>query len=476
MGRKRLIAVLMICVMFMGCLRSVKSQAAAEAVVYSSFEVLEWLFSLGNSFYVPPEYMNGATQFAQLAESPATVSLLNQIGTFYENSAKDPITGVLPVPTWEGVVSDLRAGKAVADDVYKAICAGYSDFYESVVSKACDYSMPMEFVTNYGESYFDYIDSLPDGQKVATVFVPGIGWFSATGDNLAFLTKSPGRLSRSTFMVQIWAHNSGEYYFARYLSEYDTGAATLSNDLSRHWVGEYLWWNNATPEYILSGDIPVFDNTTGLYAYLDGGDDSAAIGHVSPGVPDVLTPSGAPALGADLPALDVPALAPDVPQLDIIKELLDKVVVPSQTGAGEAVAGYDLVLDNDLIAELILEYLDSLVNENTGVYPGTGEGEGEGGDNPSIDVSGNADYATPGLDTVFPFCIPFDLVDCFKLFSADAKAPRFEFPLISKQFGLNETVVVDLAPFEPVAVIFRTLEIIAFIVALIMITRNLIGS
>lgn len=116
--------------------------------------------------------------------------------------------------------------------------------------------------------------------------------------------------------------------------------------------------------------------------------------------------------------------------------------------------------------------IESLIGAKSEAIPGEGEGTGT----LTPDVSDNAAYNAIGLDDVFPFCIPFDLIDCIRLFSADAKAPRFEFPLISKKFGLNQTIVVDLAPFEPVALVLRTLEIIAFIVALILVTRNLIGS
>lgn len=84
-------------------------------------------------------------------------------------------------------------------------------------------------------------------------------------------------------------------------------------------------------------------------------------------------------------------------------------------------------------------------------------------------------YTIPKLETVFPFCIPFDLVNIFRIFKADAKAPCFTWTFT---FWLGEfktyDLDIDLSPFDTVAEILRTMELILFLVGLTIKTRDLI--
>lgn len=114
-----------------------------------------------------------------------------------------------------------------------------------------------------------------------------------------------------------------------------------------------------------------------------------------------------------------------------------------------------------------------------------GEGGGTGGDPGDLDPAPsptptpdeeNGQYKSPGLRNFFPFCIPFDLYDLFSNFTANRKAPRFEFPLKSERFGIDEKVVIDLAVFDEVAAVLRLLELILFVVILAVASRKLIGA
>lgn len=114
-----------------------------------------------------------------------------------------------------------------------------------------------------------------------------------------------------------------------------------------------------------------------------------------------------------------------------------------------------------------------------------GEGGGTGGDSGDLDPAPsptptpdeeNGQYKSPGLRNFFPFCIPFDLYDLFSNFTANRKAPRFEFPLKSERFGIDEKVVIDLAVFDEVAAVLRLLELILFVVILAVASRKLIGA
>lgn len=83
---------------------------------------------------------------------------------------------------------------------------------------------------------------------------------------------------------------------------------------------------------------------------------------------------------------------------------------------------------------------------------------------------------TPGLETIFPFCLPFDLDYLFRKFQAEPKAPYFVLPLKSELFGIDEEVIVDLSMFDDIASLLRTLICIGYIVFLIFNTRSMIGA
>ena len=84
---------------------------------------------------------------------------------------------------------------------------------------------------------------------------------------------------------------------------------------------------------------------------------------------------------------------------------------------------------------------------------------------------------TADLTTVFPFCIPFDLIRAFKVLSVQGEAPVYKIPVQIKYGGyidINESWDIDMSDFDMVVQIMRIIETLSFIVGLIMITRNLI--
>lgn len=76
------------------------------------------------------------------------------------------------------------------------------------------------------------------------------------------------------------------------------------------------------------------------------------------------------------------------------------------------------------------------------------------------------------LKSIFPFCIPFDLIDCIKGLSAEGEAPKWVMK-IPMPTGYTWTITVDMADYDSVVRIFRLGEDLLFIVGLIMITRSL---
>lgn len=90
-------------------------------------------------------------------------------------------------------------------------------------------------------------------------------------------------------------------------------------------------------------------------------------------------------------------------------------------------------------------------------------------DIPSTDIGSDL---TADLKSIFPFCIPFDLIACIKGLVAEGEPPKWVIK-IPMPLDYTWTIVVDMAEFDGVVKIFRAGEDILFIVGLIMITRSL---
>ena len=83
---------------------------------------------------------------------------------------------------------------------------------------------------------------------------------------------------------------------------------------------------------------------------------------------------------------------------------------------------------------------------------------------------------TADLTTIFPFCIPFDLIRAFKVLSVQGEAPVYDIPLKIdyKYVHVNESWSIDMSDFSSVIQILRVMETLGFIVGLILVTRKLI--
>ena len=121
-------------------------------------------------------------------------------------------------------------------------------------------------------------------------------------------------------------------------------------------------------------------------------------------------------------------------------------------------------------------------NPGGGTDPDPGGGGDTDPDNPETPTP--EEEASPykaDLREIFPFCIPFDLIHLLKVFDAEAEAPVFEFPLDiemnnpwtgEKVVDYHHTFELDMADYEPVIKILRIFQVIFFIIALMLITRQ----
>lgn len=78
------------------------------------------------------------------------------------------------------------------------------------------------------------------------------------------------------------------------------------------------------------------------------------------------------------------------------------------------------------------------------------------------------------LKRKFPFSIPFDFAQVYRSFVSSPEAPRWEIPITLGNV-INDKIVIDLKPFEPLAVILRYMLSLIFTVGLIILTRKIIS-
>ncbi len=83
-------------------------------------------------------------------------------------------------------------------------------------------------------------------------------------------------------------------------------------------------------------------------------------------------------------------------------------------------------------------------------------------------------YTFAGLEKIFPFCLPFDMIDFVKVLDAPAQAPHFKwsFPYPTTSGMKTYEIDIDLSPFDSVAELLRDMECLLFIVGLVLITRS----
>lgn len=107
-------------------------------------------------------------------------------------------------------------------------------------------------------------------------------------------------------------------------------------------------------------------------------------------------------------------------------------------------------------------------------------------DSPAETIEDIADYVPTladsftdlgnGLKTKFPFSIPWDIHYILSGLATTPKAPRFELPLKVERYGIDETIVVDMARFQVLSDLSRSIFSLLFALALINLTIKVIGS
>lgn len=207
-----------------------------------------------------------------------------------------------------------------------------------------------------------------------------------------------------------------------------------------------------------SNNLEVDSSNAPIYSYAPA--DFAISPSASPSSGGLIAPSVVPGYVGQAGSFPVPADDPNdtislPPPLAVDYNVPWPATGDIDTMLGEA---WNTTLDNDL------ELID--VNDGIAVpVPTNVPGD--------VPVGVPADYAVIGLQDIFPFCIPFDIYDMIQALNAPPVAPRFEIPFVIDGL-VDYTFVIDLAPFDDLAVLLRDLEFILFCVGLALITRNII--
>lgn len=144
---------------------------------------------------------------------------------------------------------------------------------------------------------------------------------------------------------------------------------------------------------------------------------------------------------------------------------------------GLGVGTYEGVATPDLVLDGILERILAGTYEGTyeGVYENEEEFTEEKEQSSSGSISVPAGWVTiSGLQDFFPWCIPFDLYNVIAIFNAPAQAPRFTWRMDFGGRFAPYDIEIDLSAWNTVAQVFRIMVVVAFLVFIIIKTRDLI--
>lgn len=206
-----------------------------------------------------------------------------------------------------------------------------------------------------------------------------------------------------------------------------------------------------------------------IYSSIDDYNSNKRIDWVTPELQDTFDNKGNLEL---LPSFD-PLASYSMASQQALQELLSNLASSSLSSAQQ----FDLV--NKFIASLkTSETPDPSPNPDPSPEPNPDPDPSNPDNGSDGDSSGDSDIDKGSfvrdLKNLFPFCIPFDLIDCIRLFNAEPVTPKVELPIHFPIVNVDYTFTIDLKDFDGVAKICRSMFMILFIIGLVLATRPLI--
>lgn len=318
-----------------------------------------------------------------------------------------------------------------------------------------------------------------DGTKTVTVklnynFDSGVKIETFATQSIALKDSSSGMpykayafLNSSGYLQACFGYLSGNRIYAWPFDSmtYTRYKKDGSIDASGKYSGGFL----ATGGY--SCNLPVFTSNDDLKNYLKTGDDSACINKESKKLvwTDVKSMAG-----------KLPSTFNSLTNLPAGKALSSNVLKDfnkDMTNYRKTASPADLT-NPDTQTQVATKTMQESVTKNTVDEKEKEDEETKPAPMPEyptpdkVDIDGSE--ATRDWRLVFPFCIPFDMIDLYRVFVAEPQAPHWEIPLKSETFNIDYTFIIDFEQFEVLAEIFRTFQIILFILGLCMITSKVI--
>ena len=227
----------------------------------------------------------------------------------------------------------------------------------------------------------------------------------------------------------------------------------MSNDLE-----EWTWLHDSTLANLSARvDVGLFEDDGAVWLYMASRADGRAYANKIVQLADV---SVGDELIAEVGTMDIPSeneiadnygiLSLPVPWGESYQIILDSI--PSLSDSGALEGNTTLTLDSD-------EVVESQIDTELALQPYVSQDPGE--------------YIVPGLQNVFPFCIPFDLYNFVACLAADPVAPSFTWRFYVPGI-CDESIEIDLSEFDAAAQILRTMELLLFCVGLAFVTRKII--
>lgn len=145
-----------------------------------------------------------------------------------------------------------------------------------------------------------------------------------------------------------------------------------------------------------------------------------------------------------------------------------------ETGAMPARIPLSIPGSIEAALETTTEMVRDVATDTTGeipIDPGTGTG------------TGTLPKGVPSLTIPevifkekFPFCLPWDIYNLFAGMQANSTPPKFSIPFEFNRLGINYSIDIDFSDFESQIAIIRFFLGAGFVLALILISRKMIGS
>lgn len=162
-------------------------------------------------------------------------------------------------------------------------------------------------------------------------------------------------------------------------------------------------------------------------------------------------------------------LAPDLINSAVIGGASGQITARDYCGAlVDYVSGYDTVIDGVTVTGLpevgtVPRSIDDAPTSDTVIDeapPSTMTG---------TEAAGLYSFA---LDELFPFCLPFDFVHLIEKFNVEPEAPNFDWRFCIPGV-IDYTLHIDLSAWDSVAAVFRNMVLVAFVIGLIILTREI---